>query len=137
MSKNLSSGELPPELDFFRYTKNTSSSHSDNLKRKSNTEPNVVENQAPTSKRRRTSPDTSDNEGEKHSGDAPKLSKKHRVVAKGNNVPAPVESFEELRTRYNFPSRMLQNLGKNGWVEPTGIQAHAIPMFLEVCRVDS
>ncbi|GJJ13927.1 hypothetical protein Clacol_008184 [Clathrus columnatus] len=139
-SRELSSSQLPPELDFFRYAKNTSLPSNDTSKRKLDTQTqNETDEKSidgkdsetfiPMKKRRKNSPEISGDEGETSSD--VKKSKKQRVTSKGNNIPIPLESFEELTTRYDFPSRMLQNMGKNGWIEPTGIQAHGIPMILE------
>jgi len=63
--------------------------------------------------------------------EAPTTSKQ-RVTSKGKNVPAPVETFQELRERYECPNLILANLEKNGWKTPTGIQGHGIPMLFEV-----
>lgn len=67
------------------------------------------------------------------SGSSAPSKTKHRVTAKGANVPDPVDSFEELESRYDLSSRLLQNLAENGFTTPTGIQAHGIPILLEVC----
>ncbi|KAG2109598.1 P-loop containing nucleoside triphosphate hydrolase protein [Suillus discolor] len=60
-----------------------------------------------------------------------KQEKKHRVTAKGSDVPKPIASFEDLRERYNVPPRLLSNLSENSYKYPTGIQAHGIPILLE------
>jgi ATP-dependent RNA helicase DDX52/ROK1 len=57
---------------------------------------------------------------------------KHRVTAKGSNVPDHVETFMELKGRYQIPSHILSNLAHNGYTQPTGIQSHGIPILLEV-----
>lgn len=58
---------------------------------------------------------------------------RQRVTAKGTNVPRPAETFETVRDRYNVPSLLLSNLTQNGYLEPTGIQSHGLPILLEVC----
>ena len=57
---------------------------------------------------------------------------RQRVTAKGKNVPDPVDTFEELRERYQMSSLLLSNLVKSGYTEPTGIQSHGVPILLEV-----
>lgn len=57
---------------------------------------------------------------------------KHRVTAKGSNVPDHVETFIELKDRYQVPTLILSNLTQNGYTQPTGIQSHGIPILLEV-----
>jgi ATP-dependent RNA helicase DDX52/ROK1 len=61
---------------------------------------------------------------------------KHRVTAKGSDVPKPIASFEDLRERYHVPPRLLSNLSENSYKHPTGIQAHGIPILLEVSPPD-
>ena len=57
---------------------------------------------------------------------------RHRVTAKGKNVPEHVETFEALRERYSLSSHLLQNLAQHGYKRPTGIQSHGIPILMEV-----
>jgi ATP-dependent RNA helicase DDX52/ROK1 len=57
---------------------------------------------------------------------------KHRVTSKGSDVPTPITSFEDLHERYQVPQRLLSNLSENSYKHPTGIQAHGIPILLEV-----
>lgn len=59
---------------------------------------------------------------------------RHRVTSKGKDVPEAAQTFEALADRYNVPSLLLQNLEKSGYYTPTGIQAHGIPIMLEVRR---
>ncbi|KAK0481586.1 P-loop containing nucleoside triphosphate hydrolase protein [Armillaria novae-zelandiae] len=56
---------------------------------------------------------------------------RHRVTSKGNDVPEPVDSFEQLIERYNISSLLNANLSKSGFMEPTGIQSYGIPILLE------
>ncbi|KZP15236.1 P-loop containing nucleoside triphosphate hydrolase protein [Athelia psychrophila] len=127
-SQKIAEGELPPELDFFKYAKG------DTNKRKAVEESDGVEG-----KKRKMSHD-SDSEDEileeeeevtEEPGSSAPSKPKHRVTAKGANVPDPVDSFEELESRYDLSSRLLQNLAENGFTTPTGIQAHGIPILLE------
>lgn len=51
----------------------------------------------------------------------------HRqMFVKGRSVPKPVTKFEET----NFPEYILATLMKQGFVEPTPIQAQGWPMAL-------
>ncbi|KAG9074130.1 RNA-dependent ATPase rok1, partial [Ceratobasidium sp. 370] len=114
-------GQLPPELDFFKYAKAAPGG--------STTAPPVPVD------------DTGENQDEeassikgkkrKREGEDPSPQPKHRVTASGQNVPAPIAEFEELFARYNLPKRLIQNLGNYGYSAPTGIQAHGIPVLLE------
>lgn len=113
---------LPAELDFFKYAQGGSG------KRKSSTDKAEM-----GAKRARVDEDESEDEDE---GDTKKASTsampRQRVTAKGDNVPSPVDSFEELSTRYDLSPRLLSNLADSGYHQPTGIQSHGVPILLEV-----
>ncbi|KAG5055529.1 hypothetical protein JHK85_008039 [Glycine max] len=53
--------------------------------------------------------------------------KQHKIHVSGYNVPSPLQSFDELKSRYNCPSYLLRNLKELGFREPTPIQRQAIP----------
>lgn len=118
-------GELPIELDFFKYAPN------DPGKRK------ATPSGEPESKKRRMNfaEDEEDagigregEEGHTQASAAPK----HRVTTKGSNVPGHVETFAALQDRYQIPSHLLANLSKSGYTQPTAIQSYGIPILLEV-----
>ncbi|KAG8374254.1 hypothetical protein BUALT_Bualt11G0112300 [Buddleja alternifolia] len=56
--------------------------------------------------------------------------KKHNIHVSGSNIPSPLHSFAELRSRYNCKSYLLRNLTELGFKEPTPIQRQAIPVLL-------
>ncbi|KAF9243779.1 P-loop containing nucleoside triphosphate hydrolase protein [Melanogaster broomeanus] len=56
---------------------------------------------------------------------------KHRVTAKGSDVPLPMKAFDDLLERYKMGPRLLSNLRDNNYKYPTGVQAHGIPILLE------
>ncbi|GJN10836.1 hypothetical protein PR202_ga28966 [Eleusine coracana subsp. coracana] len=58
------------------------------------------------------------------------LRKRFDIHISGQNVPAPLESFEELDSRYGCGSFWVKNLSKLGFQEPTPIQRQAIPILL-------
>ncbi|KAI5057077.1 hypothetical protein GOP47_0027092 [Adiantum capillus-veneris] len=58
------------------------------------------------------------------------LRKKFRVHVSGHNVPAPLSSFQDLRSVYGCQSYLMRNLGLAGFLEPTPIQRQAIPALL-------
>jgi hypothetical protein len=57
---------------------------------------------------------------------------RHRVTAKGKDIPKPIEGFNDLKEQYTIPPQVMSNLLQYGFSSPTGIQAHGIPVFLEV-----
>ena len=59
---------------------------------------------------------------------------RHRVTAKGSDVPAHADTFEEMCDRYALSSHIMQNLAQSGYKRPTGIQSHGVPMLMEVGR---
>ena len=126
--------ELPPELDFFRYAKTNvpakrKAEEKPKEEKKEETPQSDDESDAESSRGKRRKVDE-DEDG------APKTSKQ-RVTAKGKDVPSAVEDFQELRERYQCPPLLFANLEKNGWKTPTGIQAHGIPMLMEVFAFNS
>ena len=59
-------------------------------------------------------------------------SQAHKVTAKGLDIPAKIEVFEELKERYSVSKHLLTNLTKYHYFEPTGIQSHGIPVLIQV-----
>ncbi|KAK7245162.1 hypothetical protein RIF29_39997 [Crotalaria pallida] len=57
--------------------------------------------------------------------------KKHNIHVSGYNVPSPLQSFDELKSRYKCKSYLLRNLAELGFKEPTPIQRQAIPVLLQ------
>ncbi|KAG2345265.1 P-loop containing nucleoside triphosphate hydrolase protein [Suillus weaverae] len=123
-------GQLPPELDFFKYAKASAG------KRKAGDNESDVHAEGRLEKvehKRRKIEDESTDSDDNHIGteeEAPTM-QKHRVTAKGSDVPKPIASFEDLCERYHVPPRLLSNLSDNSYKHPTGIQAHGIPILLE------
>ncbi|KAL2933789.1 DEAD-box ATP-dependent RNA helicase 57 [Bienertia sinuspersici] len=58
------------------------------------------------------------------------LRKKHNIHICGSNVPSPLQSFEDLSTRYRCKPYLLRNFAELGYTEPTPIQRQAIPVLL-------
>ncbi|KAJ7293807.1 P-loop containing nucleoside triphosphate hydrolase protein [Mycena rebaudengoi] len=125
-------GELPSELDYFKYAPGGSG------KRKA--DGNATTTNAP--KKRKVEEDaeeqTGDEEDEEDENDnldpddQPRPSRlRQRVVAKGSTVPMHVDTFDELAERYQMSSLLLSNLARNGYAHPTGIQSYGIPILLE------
>ena len=122
-------GKLPASLDFFKYAQIGSKS----AKRKVS----ETNHHGSGAKKRRMSSDSEndcDDEDEGQSSTTETKSRpKHRVVAKGSNLPDQIDSFETLRERYGVPSRILSNLSDSGYMHPTSIQSYGIPILMEVC----
>ncbi|KAJ7630471.1 P-loop containing nucleoside triphosphate hydrolase protein [Roridomyces roridus] len=121
-TSQLPDGELPKELDYFKYAAGGSA------KRKAN----GGDGKAAKKRKVEEEPDEDEDE-EEHEDvdeDAPPTIRQ-RVVAKGSNVPPHAETFEALVERYQMSSLLLSNLTANGYKHPTGIQSHGIPILLE------
>lgn len=58
------------------------------------------------------------------------LRKKYGIHISGQGVPSPLESFEELSSRYGCIPLLLRNFSGLGYKEPTPIQRQAIPVLL-------
>lgn len=97
-------------------------------------------------KKRKTSEDSDEEEEEEEDEedededdkedhkDAP-LRPKQRVTAKGSNVPAAADTFEDMAKRYHIPPLIMSNIAEYGYQHPTGIQSHGIPILMEVCPI--
>ncbi|KAF5312427.1 hypothetical protein D9619_003068 [Psilocybe cf. subviscida] len=113
--------EIPLELDFFKYAQGS------HVKRKSG-EPSSV----PEGKRRKMDVDE-----DKEEEDTPaqketnKPTTVHRVSTKGTDIPAHIDSFEDLKNIATIPSHLFANLKSSGYAEPTSIQAYGIPILLK------
>ncbi|KAK3914075.1 putative ATP-dependent RNA helicase DDX52 [Frankliniella fusca] len=62
------------------------------------------------------------------------LRKKLRLSVSGDGVPPPIESFDELQTRFGVSDNLINNLRKSGYSEPTPIQSQAWPIMLKKNR---
>ncbi|KNE54112.1 hypothetical protein AMAG_00115 [Allomyces macrogynus ATCC 38327] len=54
----------------------------------------------------------------------------HRIKVDGVDVPAPIQSFRDLRDTYTIRDRVARNVRAAGYVTPTPIQMQAIPLIL-------
>jgi ATP-dependent RNA helicase DDX52/ROK1 len=126
VTSNTSSGELPSELDFFKYSRNSTG------KRKQQG-PLFEQNQ---DKRRKVDGQYGDPDQDIAEPDKSQVEEmrktKHRVTSKGKNIPDAVDTFEGLTDKYRIPSQLHQNLSKSGYKYPTSIQSHAAPILLKV-----
>jgi ATP-dependent RNA helicase DDX52/ROK1 len=132
----LKDGELPPELDFFKYAMTGSSkrkaselSGEGRARRKRQRKEEIIDD-----RNANTDDEGNDDSGSdvtaKHSTNS--RTPRQRVTTKGNNAPECADTFEELRDRYHIHSHMMENLKRNGYEHPTGIQSAECPILLEV-----
>ncbi|KAG7450131.1 P-loop containing nucleoside triphosphate hydrolase protein [Guyanagaster necrorhizus] len=116
---------LPTELDFFKYAQGGTG------KRKAS----VLSDGKQTKKQKvedTNEEDNADDEEPTRPSNVQKIPmRRHRVTSKGENVPEPANSFEHLAERYNISSLLKANLSKSGFMEPTSIQSHGIPILFE------
>ncbi|KAI0651435.1 P-loop containing nucleoside triphosphate hydrolase protein [Trametes meyenii] len=112
-------GELPAELNFFKYAEGGAP------KRKV---PVTDASTDPKGKKRKVEEDEEDVQEDQN--DDPPMPR-HRVTTKGNNVPEHAETFDALRERYNLSSHLLSNLAEHGYKRPTGIQSYGVPILME------
>lgn len=126
--------ELPADLDFFKYAKTGAP------KRKASDVSATAEHgEISEGKRRKLSEDSDEAENEESEDEGTPAEgstssnpiQRHKVTAKGSNVPNSAETFEELKDRYHLPPHLMTNLKQYGYKHPTGIQSHGIPILLE------
>lgn len=102
-------GELPTELDFFKYAKGGSS-----IKRKA---AEIIDEE--DQKRRKLSDDEAEEPDAAVDEETPAVPR-HRVVAKGSNIPEHADTFAALKDRYKIPPQILANLSKKRIHSPYG-----------------
>ncbi|KDQ54901.1 hypothetical protein JAAARDRAFT_134603 [Jaapia argillacea MUCL 33604] len=124
-AEKMAEGDLPPELDFFKYVKGGT------VKRKAENGSKQEEGDGNLAKRRKLDGDKGEDTGSEEEDVMVPAPPRHRVSTKGSNVPNHVDSFQELKDRYGLSSHLQTNLTKNGYTHPTGIQSYGIPILLE------
>jgi ATP-dependent RNA helicase DDX52/ROK1 len=132
-AKKHKDGELPAELDFFKYAtagapkrKPSGSGEEDHMRRK-RCRKEEIDGEDSNAK---DEEDSDSDANAKQSTDPPM--DRHRVTASGNNIPERADTFEELRDRYHIYSQLMVNLKRYGYGYPTGIQSSGCPILLEV-----
>lgn len=60
-----------------------------------------------------------------------RIRNQQKISVNGQNVPPPVESFEQLAEEYSVGEDIINNLTKNGYSVPTPIQMQALPIMLQ------
>ena len=126
---NPRSGELPPELNFFKDAQT-------NLgKRKTSDTSDHQEG-----KRKKTGSGDSlkdkDKDGEDEEPQLNSALATHRVAVRGTNIPQHLDSFEAIKKTYELPSQLFSNLSSNGYKNPTSIQAYCAPILLSVSLME-
>ncbi|KAH9075702.1 P-loop containing nucleoside triphosphate hydrolase protein [Lactarius deliciosus] len=123
-SNSAKDGELPAELDFFKYAVAGPS------KRKP-FEPEAEGHAKKKRRKREISIDDGGDPGAKDKEDDASDVGSEQVTAKGKNVPERIDTFKELQDRYHIASQLMVNLERNGYKYPTGIQSSGCPILLE------
>jgi len=127
-SLNTESGQLPSELDFFKYakagpSKRKATSVSDSSRKRARS----LEGEYNDGNKA----DVDGNEGRAGVEGSGRKQLRQRVTAKGQDVPSATESFGIMKERYDVPGHLMSNLEKYGFVHPTGIQSHGCAILLE------
>ncbi|KAI0271650.1 P-loop containing nucleoside triphosphate hydrolase protein [Gloeopeniophorella convolvens] len=132
-ASKIKEGELPAELDFFKYAtagpskRKSSSAAGEGRTKKRRMHREAVENEGRSDEDAEES-NASEKDDEREPG--PSMPR-HKVTAKGSNVPERANTFEELRERYDIPPTLMENLKRYGCEHPTGIQSCGCPILLE------
>lgn len=134
-SKSDKDGELPAELDFFKYAaagpskRNPSTSEADgHAKKKRPKRENSIDHGEVLYVKDHD--DGASDVGSEQNTTPPMP--RHRVTAKGKNVPERINTFKELQDRYHIASQLMVNLERNDYKYPTEIQSSGCPILLEV-----
>ncbi|KAF7324351.1 DEAD-box ATP-dependent RNA helicase 57 [Mycena venus] len=119
------SGELPGELDYFKYAAGGSG------KRKADGDGAKVVKKRKVDEEEDEDEDMDTDEEEEGDAEDGPSRPRQRIVAKGSNVPPHCDTFNELVERYQMSTLLLSNLTQHGYTHPTGIQSYGIPILLE------
>ncbi|KAF7340090.1 DEAD-box ATP-dependent RNA helicase 57 [Mycena venus] len=119
------SGELPGELDYFKYAAGGSG------KRKADSDGAKVVKKRKVDEEEDEDEDMDTDEEEEGDAEDGPSRLRQRIVAKGSNVPPHCDTFNELVERYQMSTLLLSNLTQHGYTHPTGIQSYGIPILLE------
>lgn len=57
---------------------------------------------------------------------------KYNINVSGENVPPPLEHFDEMSKVFGISNQLIQNVKNGGYESPTPIQMQAIPIMLKV-----
>lgn len=61
-----------------------------------------------------------------------RIRKEHHINVKGNfSCSKPIETFDELFTRYSLDDQLVQNFKDFQYKKPTAVQMQVLPLFLE------
>ncbi|KAF8312696.1 P-loop containing nucleoside triphosphate hydrolase protein [Clavulina sp. PMI_390] len=125
----LNSGEVPNELDFFKYAAGGSSSRAVSSKKGKGKATEVQPSAESDDNEHRS--DSSSKKRKRAEPNEQGTAQRHRINTTGKDVPAPIVEFDELLTRYSIPPQLLKNLSDSGYTAPTAIQSQAAPILLE------
>lgn len=123
----LAEGEIPAELDFFKYAQGGPAKRKAPENQQDDREGRGTANRSVKKQRTGEAEVASEPDDDEDS-----RMPRHRVTTKGSNVPEHIESFQTLQDRYKMSSHLLSNVTQSGYKWPTGIQSYGIPILLEV-----
>ncbi|KAJ7102415.1 P-loop containing nucleoside triphosphate hydrolase protein [Mycena belliarum] len=133
VSEKILDGELPGELDYFKYAPGGSGKRkadSDGAAAKALKKRKVEEEEEQDDEEDEDA-DEDDDEDVADGAEGTPSKTRQRVVAKGANVPEHADTFAAMAERYQMSSLLLSNLAAQGYAHPTGIQSYGIPILLE------
>ncbi|XP_072164075.1 probable ATP-dependent RNA helicase DDX52 [Diadema setosum] len=58
------------------------------------------------------------------------IRKRNRIYVQGEDIPDPVESFEELSSEYQLDPYVINNITRAGYESPTPVQMQAVPVMM-------
>lgn len=63
------------------------------------------------------------------------LRNQNHISVTGSRVPKLILDFEELKTNYQIPDNLVNNMKTCNYISPTPIQMQAMPAMLEVSNL--
>lgn len=61
-----------------------------------------------------------------------KIRRDNKISVIGKNIPALIESFDQLKNDYNVPANIIENLKSFNFSAPTPVQMQAMTVMLKV-----
>jgi len=68
---------------------------------------------------------------EQHKEKINQFRRKHKIHVKGTDIPDPMDSFTELKSRFGISKTLIKNITNCGYEEPTPIQMQAVSIMMK------
>ncbi|KAF8341248.1 P-loop containing nucleoside triphosphate hydrolase protein [Cantharellus anzutake] len=127
----LQPGELPQELDFFKYAQKNPDDSAKQKGKGKRKERNQSLTQSSAEEKHESTSNPKKRKADDLDEDRIKAMAQQDISTTGVDVPPRITEFSDLAERYSVPAQLLKNLAEYGFEVPTAIQSQGIPILLE------